>query len=112
MKTIFLTLAITFNSIFSFAAEKAQTTQIVEIQVTEEGFVPNEIEVTSDTPVTLNVTRTTDNTCATEVKIKSKKIRKELPLNQKVTIDLGKLKKGNLEFACGMDMLKGAIKVK
>jgi plastocyanin domain-containing protein len=33
----------------------------------------------------------------------------ELPLNKTVSIDLGKLEKGDLKFACGMKMLSGMI---
>ena len=79
------------------------------MQVTENGFEPNQIEVKPDTPVVLKVTRKTDNTCATEIKVTEKKIKKALPLNETVSVDLGKLKKGDHKFSCGMDMLSGQI---
>ena len=86
--------------------------QIVEVKVTEQGFEPSNLEIPANVPVTLKIIRTTDNTCATDIKIKDKKIDKKLPLNETVLIDLGKVKKGKLGFACGMNMLKGEITAK
>lgn len=86
--------------------------QVVELQVTEKGFEPNSIDVTPGAPVVLKVTRKTDSTCATQIKIKSKNIKKDLPLNKPITIALGRLEKGEIRFACGMDMITGNILVK
>lgn len=98
---------------FAHAGIAASTSksQVVELQVTEKGFEPSSIDVKPGTAVTLKVTRITDATCATAIKIPSKKIKKELPLNKAVTINLGKLEKGEIRFACGMDMLGGKILV-
>ena len=86
--------------------------QIVDLQVTEKGFEPNSVDVKPGVPVVLKVIRKTDSTCATQIKIKSKNIEKNLPLNKPVTIALGKLDKGEVRFACGMDMVTGNIIVK
>lgn len=110
MKLILTLLFIAFG--FFAYAESNSTAQVIEIKVTEQGFEPAQIEASSNSPVILKVTRTTDATCATSIKIKSKKINKDLPLNQSVQIELGKLKKGNLGFTCGMDMLEGSVNVK
>lgn len=85
--------------------------QIVEIQVTEKGFEPSSFDVSPGTVVTLKVTRKTDTTCATQIKIPAKKLKKDLPLNQTVSIDIGKLEKGEIRFTCGMDMISGKILV-
>ena len=81
----------------------------LDVKVTENGFEPSEIKVTPGTHVILNVTRKTDVTCATQIKIKDKNIKEELPLNKTVKVDLGVLKKGDIRFACGMDMISGHI---
>ena len=81
----------------------------IDLKVTENGFEPSEIKVTPGTHVILNVTRKTDVTCATQIKIKDKNIKEELPLNKTVKLDLGVLKKGDILFTCGMDMLSGHI---
>jgi plastocyanin domain-containing protein len=90
------------------AADK-QTEEVVKIQVTENGFEPSNIKVKAGSHVVLQVTRSTDATCATEIQVKDKKIKKDLPLNKMVSIDLGTVKKGDVKFACGMNMLSGHI---
>ena len=93
-------------SAFSLSAMAKDT--IVDISVTEKGFVPSKIDVTTENPVILKITRTTEDTCSTSVQIPSHKIKKELPLNQMVEISLGKLAKGEIKFGCGMNMMDSA----
>lgn len=100
-------LAMNFQSTLVHAKD-----QVIELQVTEKGFEPSSVDVKAGVPVVLKVTRKTDSTCATQIKIKSKKIEKDLPLNKPVTIALGKLDKGEIRFGCGMDMITGNILVK
>jgi plastocyanin domain-containing protein len=80
-----------------------------KVDVTEEGFEPDSIKTAVDEEVTLEVTRKTNSTCATEIVIFSKEIREALPLDQTVVIELGKLAKGNVRFACGMGMVTGVV---
>lgn len=82
---------------------------MIDVVVTDKGFEPSSIDVKANQPVVLKVTRKTDSTCATEIQIPSKKIKKDLPLNETISIDLGKVKTGDLNFACGMNMIKGQI---
>lgn len=87
--------------------------QVIKIEVTEKGFQPSSIDVKPNIPVILQITRTTDSTCATDVQIPIKKIKKDLPLNKMVTIEIGKLEKGEIKFGCGMNMMdSGMIHVK
>jgi plastocyanin domain-containing protein len=113
MKTV-LTAFIVFVSFSAAnALDKTQPSQVVEILVTENGFEPSQIEVSADAPVVLKVTRKTDNTCATEIQMKDRKIKKALPkIDETVSVDLGKLKKGDHPFSCGMNMISGKIVVK
>jgi len=107
--------SIAFAIIFALNLQPAiaQTKeQIVDLQVTEKGFEPSSVDVKPGVPVVLKVTRKTDSTCATQIKIQSKNIKKDLPLNKPVTIALGKLDKGEIRFGCGMDMITGQIFVK
>jgi plastocyanin domain-containing protein len=53
----------------SFARAPANKPQEVKLQVTERGFEPNRIDVKPGTDVVLKVTRTTNNTCATAIRI-------------------------------------------
>ena len=106
----FITLALLA---FSFQPALANAKdQVIELHVTEKGFEPSSIDVKPGIPVVLKVTRKTDSTCAMEIKVQSKNIKKELPLNKPVTIALGKLDKGEIRFGCGMDMITGQIFVK
>ena len=109
MKTFVFTMLLALNLQPMLAHAKDQ---VVNLQVTEKGFEPNSVDVKPGVPVVLKVTRKTDSTCATQIKIQSKNIRKDLPLNKPVIITLGKLDKGEVRFGCGMDMITGNIFVK
>lgn len=92
-------------------AKEKETIQTVPLQVTEKGFEPDKITVKPGTHLILKITRKTDSTCATDVVIKEKNIKKALPLNKEVTVDAGVLQKGKVTFACGMNMVTGFIVV-
>lgn len=110
MKTLIIAAVLmTFNLKSVFSAEKDQ---VIELKVTEKGFEPSTVDVKPNVPVTLKITRQTDTTCATQIKIQSKNIKKDLPLNKPVTIQIGKLEKGEIRFGCGMDMITGLIHVR
>lgn len=80
--------------------------QVIRIEVTKAGFVPNSIDVAPGTDVTLEVTRKTDETCSKDIQVPAKNVGKtELPLEKPVLIALGKLDKGEIKFGCGMDMM-------
>ena len=86
--------------------------QVVEITVTEEGFVPSPVRVREGEPLTLIVTRTTDRTCATEILIPAYDIEEELPLDQPVTITFTPTKSGEIKYGCGMgQMIAGVLVV-
>lgn len=106
MKNI-LIAALAILSVQASSAKEA--VQNVNLSVTSKGFEPSEIKVKPGTHVVLKVTRKTDETCATEIQIKEKKIKEKLDKNKEVSIDLGTLKKGDIRFACGMDMVSGHI---
>ena len=89
------------------AAPKAAT---ATIRVTEQGFEPATLRLQAGTPARVTFVRTTDKTCGTEVIVPSLKLKRTLPLNEPVTIELTP-EKGEIAFACGMNMLKGTIVV-
>jgi plastocyanin domain-containing protein len=96
------------SSVFAQADKAANT---VEVKVTDTGFEPARITVKKDTPVHLTFLRTSDKTCATEVLIPDQNIKKDLPLNKGVTVDLMFKKDGEVTFMCGQKMMKGTIVV-
>jgi plastocyanin domain-containing protein len=82
-----------------------------QVAVTDSGFTPNSITVPAGLPVTLVVTRKTDQTCAKEIVFPAQSIRKELPLNEAVEITLPASGKGEIQYVCGMDMIRGTVVV-
>lgn len=109
MKNILIALVAIFGLQMAYAKEETKT---IALKVTENGFEPSEIKVKPGTHVILNVTRITNNTCATSIQVKEKKIKAELKeQNKMVPVDLGVVQKGNIRFACGMDMITGHIVV-
>lgn len=106
MKSIIFVGLIMLNAQCSLAHGSKQA---IAVSVTDKGFEPSEIKVKPGSHVTLNVTRKTESTCATNIVIKEKKIKKELPMNQEVAVDVGVVKKGKITFACGMDMISGHV---
>jgi len=81
------------------------------IAVTDTGFAPATITVPAGKPVTLVVTRTTDQTCAKEIVFPDQGIRKPLPLNVAVEISLPASPKGEVTYVCGMSMISGKVLV-
>ncbi len=88
----------------------SDSVQIVEITIGPDGFQPNEIALEAHTPARLVFTRTTDETCATQVKIPAFGIEKtDLSLGEPVAIEIMPHEAGTFTFVCGMDMLEGTI---
>ena len=81
----------------------------LEVKVDATGYHPDKVHAKAGKPVRLLVTRTTDDGCGQQLVVPSLHLKYELPLNQPVAIDLTMPDKGELAFACGMDMYKGSI---
>lgn len=93
------------------AAPQAGMAQEGRVQVTDSGFEPARLVLKAGAPARITFTRTSDKTCATEVVFPSLNIRRDLPLNTPVMIELTPTRSGEIAFACGMTMFKGAIVV-
>jgi plastocyanin domain-containing protein len=81
----------------------------VQMAVTPQGFEPRDISVRMGEPVTLTITRKTDDTCATEIVIDEYGINTKLPLNQSVTIKFTPKKSGKLKYGCAMSKMIGGV---
>ena len=81
----------------------------VNMEVTEDGYVPAKIKALKGEKLRLVITRKTDRTCAKEIVIKDHGINKPLPLGKTVTVELTPKASGELKYACGMDMISGVI---
>jgi plastocyanin domain-containing protein len=87
------------------------TVQNVKIMVNEQGYEPARVTLRAGVPARLTFLRTTDKTCGTEVVFPSLHIKRALPLNQPVQIELTPSTTGAIAFACGMNMLHGSVVV-
>ena len=83
-----------------------------QLAVTDTGFTPGRLTVPAGTPVTLVVTRKTDQTCVKEIVFPAQGIRKTLPLNEAVEIKLPASPNGVIQYVCGMEMLRGIVVVR
>ena len=83
----------------------------VEI-VVNGGYSPNVISVPKGKTTTLNFTRKDPSSCLEEVVLSDFRVRKYLPLNQKVSISITPQKTGEFDYTCGMNMFHGKIIVK
>lgn len=76
------------------------------------GYKPEAIEIPVNKQTTLNFTRLDSNPCLEEVVLGDFKIKKSLPLNEKVAITLTPKKQGTFQFSCGMGMFHGKLIVR
>ncbi len=83
----------------------------VELKVTEDGFEPSPVSVKKGEPLVLQVTRTTDKTCATEILIDGTDINVPLPLNQAVEVRYTPSKSGQIRYGCAMGMMVSGVLV-
>jgi plastocyanin domain-containing protein len=83
----------------------------IEVAVTSDGFVPTEIHVKKGEQVTLVVTRTSAQTCATSIVIKDLGVKADLPIGKPVTVTIKPSAAGKIRYACPEDMVAGTIVV-
>lgn len=73
------------------------------------GYSPEVISIPVGKITQINFIRKDPTECLSEVVLGDFKIRKDLPLNQKVTIEISPKKKGEYIYSCGMGMYHGKI---
>ncbi len=90
--------------------EVAVTSDSVDI-IVDGGYHPEAISIPFGKTTKLNFIRKDSNSCLEEVVLGDFKIKKYLPLNQKVTVELTPEKRGEFGYSCGMNMFHGKVKV-
>lgn len=80
--------------------------------IVEGGYKPEVISIPKGKTTKIHFLRKDPSDCLEEVILGDFKIRKRLPLNQKVTIELTPQKTGEYRFECGMNMYHGKIIVR
>jgi hypothetical protein len=91
------------------AAPVAAYAPRVEVAVTDQGFVPARIPARAGAPLTLVVTRKTDQTCARELVFTGVAGKTELPLGKPVEVTYTPKVSGEVKFGCAMGMMVGGV---
>jgi plastocyanin domain-containing protein len=81
------------------------------VEVSSKGFEPVRLIIPANRKMQVAFTRTDAQNCANEIVFPQVGIRKPLPPGQTVLVDLPPSNPGELRFACGMGMFKGALLV-
>ena len=89
----------------------AQSSGRIAIRADDKGFTPSSVTLKKGAPATLVFTRTSNDTCATSVVFPELKIKKDLPLNQPVDVEVPTGDARTLAFTCGMGMFKSSVVV-
>ncbi len=77
--------------------------------VVEGGYSPEVISIPKSKTTKINFIRKDPSSCLEEVVLPDFKIRKHLPLNEKVSVELTPKQTGEFKFSCGMGMFHGKI---
>ena len=106
-------LLIAAVTLFTAAFGSSQVTpqgdaQTATVEITSKGFEPSSLKLKAGAPAKVTFVRKTDETCAKEVVMKDYGIKRDLPLNELVTVEFTP-RKGEFTFACGMNMVKGKL---
>lgn len=88
--------------------EVAVTSDSIDI-IVEGGYQPEVISVPKGKTTKLNFLRKDSSSCLEDVVLGDFKVRKYLPLNEKVTIPITPQKAGEFVYSCGMNMFHGKI---
>ena len=80
--------------------------------VVEGGYTPSTIALEQGKPTTINFFRKDPSGCLEEVVVPEFKLKKYLPLNEKVSVTITPKQTGEFAFSCGMNMYHGKIIVK
>lgn len=87
-------------------------TQTARIEITKYGYEPVTFALKRGVHAKVIFLRTTDETCATEIVFPTYGIRRDLPLNQAVTLSFTPNQAGEFSFTCGMGMNRGKLIVR
>ena len=111
MKRSYVMFALVAGLIMGCAAQSTGPARY-NITVGSEGYEPSRVKAKAGQEVVLVFTRTTDQTCGTEVVIPSEGDRTvPLPLNTPTEVRIATKEKGEIVFTCGMKMFDGKVEV-
>ena len=108
--TIFGLFGIAFTYWF-FLMKKEDAVSVVDsVDITVDGgYTPEVISIPKDKTTKINFTRKDPSSCLEEIVLSDFKIKRFLPMNQKVSIEVTPQKTGEFPFSCGMNMFHGKV---
>jgi plastocyanin domain-containing protein len=102
----------------SSAPEKAEngqsaaiTAEPIKLTISKRGYEPKSIEVKRGQPVKLAIFREDEENCGEEIVFPKLNIKKTLPVGEIVPVEFTPSESGEINFTCGMDMLRGKVVV-
>ena len=93
------------------AKRKLPAVQKVTVALTEKGYEPTSLKLRRGIPAQVTFIRRVSATCGTQVVIPEYDIKRDLPLNEPVSVAFTPSKSGRFTFSCGMGMLRGLLVV-
>jgi len=90
-------------------SRKPARSQSAKVVIGNYGYEPASIRLKRGVPAKVTFLRISESTCATEVLFADYGIRRDLPLNQAVTVSFTPRKAGEFAFTCGMNMHRGKL---
>ncbi len=110
---IFGLFSIAFTYWFFLRKEEKEVIVVDEVDIkVEGGYSPEVISIPKGKTTRINFFRTDPTDCLSEVVLGDFKIRRELPLNQKIAVEITPQQAGEFGYSCGMNMYHGKIIVK
>ena len=106
-----LSIIFTYWYFFMKKSNTVEASDSIDIMV-DGGYQPDTISIPYGKTTKLNFLRKDSNSCLEDVVLSDFKIKKSLPMNEKVTIEITPDKKGSFDFSCGMGMFHGKLIVK
>lgn len=90
----------------------AQPSDVIRVTVSSAGFEPSRLQIRAGQSTRIAFRRSDAQNCASEVVFPGLGLRKRLPPGETVIVDLPAQSPGEMRFACGMGMYRGAVVVR
>lgn len=78
----------------------------------ERGYHPRELDVPAGVPLRVTFERREQSACSRDVVFPGLGLRRGLPYGERVALELPALAPGDYSFTCGMNMLRGVLRVR
>lgn len=115
LRSLALALATILTGCSSAASTQPPTDdhrRSIPIEVGASGYNPSEVTATAGEEVRLVFTRISDEGCGQQLVLPDMHIRRDLPLDEAVPVDITMPASGTVAFTCGMGMYRGSVVVR